>query len=109
SRSRTVLSRLGLERCGYGLCHLQELLPNPLVGYRIIQADELNGLRPLQLLTPLPVLGADIAVVRLQIAKKVGDRYTEDVGHRRKPRGAHPIGAAFVLLHLLESESERIG
>src|ERR1700740_3005058 len=72
------LSGLGLECRGYRLCHLQELVSHLLVGDGVIEPDELDGFRPLQLLAPLLVFGAEIGVLLLQVAKKIRDRHAED-------------------------------
>src|SRR5262249_8904982 len=65
-------------------------------------------LRALQVFAPLAVFGADLCVVRLQIAEEIGYRHPEDLCHRRETGCADTGGAPFVLLDLLESQAEGV-
>src|SRR5215472_14549105 len=56
---------LGLECRSHRLCHFEELVSHLLIGDGIVEPDELDGFRTLQLLAPLLVLGAEVGVVLL--------------------------------------------
>src|SRR5215472_14567043 len=58
-----VLFGLGLECRSHRLCHFEELVSHLLIGDGIVEPDELDGFRTLQLLAPLLVLGAEVGVV----------------------------------------------
>src|SRR4029077_21040482 len=86
----------------HGLHHVEELLSYPGVRDREVEADQLDALRTLQILArPVPVP----ALIR---GKKVADRHLEDCGNLPQPRGADPVGAALVFLHLLKGEPEAL-
>src|ERR1700746_2917210 len=97
-------SDLRFKRLGDGLCHIEKLAPDLRVGDGVIQPDKLDRLRTLQVLAPLAVFRADLGIVRPQVAKKVRDRHPQDFRHRRQPRRAYAVGAAFVFLHLLKRQ-----
>ena len=79
----------------YPFHRVEQLLPHSGIGDLVIQADQLDTFRILRVVTGL--------------VEKIGERRLQDCGDFPQPRGADPVGAALVFLHLLKGQAELSG
>src|SRR5437762_5978692 len=82
----------------YPFHRVEQLLPHSGIGDLVIEADQLDACWILRVVTGLVLAGF--------CREKIGERRPQDCGDFPQPRGADPVGAALVFLHLLKGQAK---